>query len=1006
MVLPQLRRSLSFLSVISVSALVFAAPSVAAEPPSTSGIVERESAGDALAAAREFGRPVRIADQMSETSESFALPTGEIETTISAGVVRIRQGGDWVPVDLTLRPGADGNPEPVAHPADLRLAGKRLSPEGTLASIDTAAGPVSLGWDGALPEPTLSGNRATYSEVKPGVDLVVDATREGFEQFLILKSPAAAKQVDGLSLPLHGPGFTDVTEAPDGGLELTDQAGKVVAVAPTPLMWDAQTSANGESPARSAQVALEAVESDVPRIHTGTDAELTLSPDKAWLADPRTKYPVTVDPQINKLLTYFDTTVMEGITADRGGADYLQLGVTTEAKPKRARSFVKWNVSDLRGKEITSSRAYFYNWYSTTCTSTAWEIWTTEAADADTRWADQPKWLRKEATSTETKGLNSSCGDGWVSIDAKSFFQYAADKNQTYANMGLKASNEADKKQWKEFRSRNAANTAQVPYAKVTYADKPAETSTYGMKFAIADPDQAIPGGADRNAEVMQAWTDSRPEWPAVSGSKGEAEASVLSRSDTDEASFLAAQQEPTTDLPTYEVEVEDEALDSYEPDPGPDADVDPSAEVETAPEAPLPSAPSADGTSAAESAGMRALSASTPEDAPETDTPPDESEWITDPEADPGYEPVPDGQASASAAPRKPHEDWMTTGECRTGWRNHKPRKDTWYYKNKFSFCQITSAYIWFNKCTGSRCEYSDVTFNIMYVGAGSHSKRATNWNAYIYDWSQVNKPDLAVPFTIDVRCQAFYSAKCYAKGGAVRKSLAAWKAAPKFSKSFTTKAFKPTADDPKFREKRSFHQFKPVHSDPVHNIVNVGAGVVVRCDLAKYLGRKKVGGCIGSDVIGTMILNYKSTKYAESVHFIWQAMFRLGTLDSAKAGKFVPGGAYQQPVTGKWESLSRDYWSSVRHNRGRVQAECRRLYGANYADGGKDCDEYPFAATFESANRIPSGLHPWRTFAVKALNKRHNSSSGATLLAFYNRDHVLHGDRFYVSIRNGPAV
>jgi hypothetical protein len=195
-------------------------------------------------------------------------------------------------------------------------------------------------------------------------------------------------------------------------------------------------------------------------------------------------------------------------------------------------------------------------------------------------------------------------------------------------------------------------------------------------------------------------------------------------------------------------------------------------------------------------------------------------------------------------------------------------------------------------------------------------------------------------------------------------------------------------------------------VHSDPVHNIVNVGAGVVVRCDLAKYLGRKKVGGCIGSDVIGTMILNYKSTKYAESVHFIWQAMFRLGTLDSAKAGKFVPGGAYQQPVTGKWESLSRDYWSSVRHNRGRVQAECRRLYGANYADGGKDCDEYPFAATFESANRIPSGLHPWRTFAVKALNKRHNSSSGATLLAFYNRDHVLHGDRFYVSIRNGPAV
>jgi hypothetical protein len=1004
---PPGRRLLGTGVVLLLATALVGVPPAAAEPVGEQGgDLERVGVTEALAAAREYGKPVRIADQTSATSESFALPTGEIEATVSAGVVRMRQDGDWVPVDLTLRRAADGAVEPVAHPAGLELTGRRSAQAGELASLATAAGRVSMGWDGALPEPVLSGNRATYPEVKPGVDLIVDATREGFEQFMVLKTPAAVEHVDELSLPLSGAGVVGVAEDPDGGLELTDRTGKVVAVAPTPLMWDARTTANGETPARSAPIALEAGDTAGPR-PGASDAEvtLTLSPDKAWLKDPATRYPVTIDPQINKLLTYFDTTVMEGIAADRGGANFLQLGATTEAKPKRARSFVKWNTAVLRGKQITASRAYFYNWYSTTCTATPWEIWTTAAADGDTRWSNQPKWLRKEATSTETKGLNSTCGDGWVSIDAKRFFQYASDNNQTYANMGIRASNEADKKQWKEFRSRNAADTAQVPYAKVTYTDKPVETSTYEMRFSLADPDQALPGAADRNAATTQAWADSRQEWSSVSGSLGESEASILSRSDTTDASFLAAQQEPATDLPTYEVEVEDENLDSFEPEPEPDSDFDlVPAPQETAPaSSETPGAPQAP---TAAQAGARALSAVADPGPPETDTPPDSSEWLTEPEADPEYEVDAQGDRSASAVRKKPHEDWMTTKECRTGWRKIRPRTDAWYYKNKFSFCQVTSAVIVFTKCTGPRCEYSDVMFNIMYIGAGSHTKRAVNWNAYIYDWTQVNKPDLTVPITVDVRCRAFLDARCYRKGAAVRKSLAAWKAVPKFSDVYTTKAFKPTNGDPKFKEKRSFHQFTPVHSDPVHNTVNRGLATNVRCDLAKYLGRKTAGGCIGQDVISTFVLDYKSKKYTESVEFVWQAMFRLSHLDSAKAGKYVPGGAYAQPMTGRWEYLSRDYWSSIRHNRNKVRAECRRLYGANYTDGGNDCDEYPFAATFQSANRVPSSWDPNATFAVKAVNARHNSSSGNALVTFYNRDHMLHGDPFYVSIRNGPRV
>lgn len=1006
---------------LSLAAVFAAVPPAAADPAvgfDSRDVIERAGTAEALAAARASGKPVRIGERTSETSESFALPSGEIEAIFSAGVVRIRQDGGWVPVDLTLRRGPDGAVESVAHPADLEVTGRRSAQAGELASVSTAAGRVRLGWDGALPEPVLSGNRATYPEVLPGVDLIVEATREGFEQFVVLKSAAAADHVDKLSLPLSGAGLADVTEDPDGGLELTTETGQVVATVPTPLMWDARTAANGESPARSTPIDVEAAPEPQPDGRHVTrpgvadtpveQVGLTLSPDEAWLKDPRTRYPVTIDPQINKLMTTFDTTVMEGVTADRGGSNYLQLGVTTETKPKRARSFVQWDTTALRGKQITAARAHFYNWYSTTCTATPWEIWTTEAANSDTRWAGQPKWLRKEATSTETKGLNSACGDGWVSIDAKNFFQRAADTNQTRANMGIRASNEADKKQWKEFRSRNVANTAQVPYAKITYTEKPAETTTYSTRISVADPDQDIPDSANRTAATVDAWLDDKQSWAEFGGNSGESEASVLERSDPTEANIRSAMQEPPDDAPVHEVEVDDETLDSFEPEPEPDADFDqaPNAEARSDTGSPTTSEPGNQSSSTAAGAQANAFSAQAPVEEPETDTPPDDSEWLNDPAADPDYDPSGGADRSTSAARKKPHEDWMTRDECKAGWRKHRLNNRLWFYKNKFSFCQIDVAYIKFQRCVNGRCNYSDVIFNIMYVGAGSHYNRATNWTAYIYDWTQAGTPDLSVPFSLDVRCTSYNSAKCYKKGSSVRKSLLAWKAAPKFTTQYTTKAFKPTNYDPKFREKRSHHQFTPVASDPVHNRVNRGGAVNIRCDLAKYLGGKKVGGCISPDVIGTLVLDYKNKRYGASAQFIWKAMFRLNQIDSAKAGKFVPGGAYKQPLTGRWEPLTRDYWSKIRHDRSKVVKECKRLYGANYTDGGNDCDEYPFASTYEGANRIPSTWNPDATFAVMALNGSQNKSAGSTLLAFYNRDHMLHGDPFYVSIRNGPPV
>ena len=86
---------------------------------------------------------------------------------------------------------------------------------------------------------------------------------------------------------------------------------------------------------------------------------------------------------------------------------------------------------------------------------------------------------------------------------------------------------------------------------------------------------------------------------------------------------------------------------------------------------------------------------------------------------------------------------------------------------------------------------------------------------------------------------------------------------------------------------------------------------------------------------------------------------------------------------------------------------AECRRLYGDNYTqrpDGGtNDCDEYPFASTYQSANYDTIGTAA--TWAVMPVLSTHNQSAGSILGNWYRSDHLLDGDNFYVSIINAPT-
>ncbi|MET8094439.1 RHS repeat-associated core domain-containing protein [Micromonospora sp. NPDC005220] len=445
---------------------VQAAPAKAPEQ-----VLERPDEMAALVTARLTGKRVRITGMTSETAEYVAQPNGQVEATVHTGPVRLRRDNQWVPVDLTLQPEADGSVRALAHPLDLRISGARKG-GGELAAVGVGDGRLSMGWAGALPVPVLAGNRATYPEVAAGIDLVVEATRTGFAQFLTVKNRQAVDQIPALAFPLTGKGLSSFSQDSSGALLLKDAKGRPIAAVPAPEMWDARRTPGTQEPARRRVVP---AKSERLAARSGHSDGLTmrLSPDLAWLKDPATQYPVTIDPQVNPLYTTFDTYVKEGDNVDRGGATDLHLGLLAGSPNVKARAFVNWGVSALRGKQITSATVNFWNFWSNTCTATSWEIWTTGAASSASRWGTQPAWVQQEATSTQTKG-GSTCADGWVSISGTNFFQRAATASQPTAYMGVRGTDETSTNSFKQFRSRNAVDNSQVPYAVVNYNSYPA----------------------------------------------------------------------------------------------------------------------------------------------------------------------------------------------------------------------------------------------------------------------------------------------------------------------------------------------------------------------------------------------------------------------------------------------------------------------------------------------------------------------------------------------------
>ncbi|MFI5934037.1 DNRLRE domain-containing protein [Actinoplanes sp. NPDC051494] len=461
--------------VVTMADVPRAAPVAAAPvvpvPTRAACPADRADLTSAAVAAKLCGSRVEALGMRTETTQVFANADGTVTEDRALAPVRVRSGDTWQDVDLTLVRTADGAVEPRVHARNLRLSGAAPGAgEHEVASIGSGDRRASISWQGALPAPVLDGPTATYPQVLPGVDLVIRAQTTGYEQFFVAKDRAGLARVRKLTLPMTT-GTLNAVDDGAGGLLFKDAKGREVGRSQAPEMWDATVAPLAKVHVNRAPVRMRTVRKSAGR------SVLELTADPEFVERPDLMFPVTIDPPAS-LPVAFDAFVQNTYSSDQSGADELRLGHVDDGGSFTARSYLRFGTSGIWGSRIMTAKLRLWETHSWSCTAASWEAWRTDTANASTRWSAQPTAREKVGTSTETKGYNSSCSDGYVYIEVAKALQYAADARTGDVTIMLRGTSETSSTSWKKFDSSEAAHP---PVISVTYNAAPAAPTTQAV---------------------------------------------------------------------------------------------------------------------------------------------------------------------------------------------------------------------------------------------------------------------------------------------------------------------------------------------------------------------------------------------------------------------------------------------------------------------------------------------------------------------------------------------
>ncbi|MEW9529047.1 LamG-like jellyroll fold domain-containing protein [Microbispora sp. NPDC049125] len=459
--------------------------------PGSTGPAEQADEAWAVSSARAWRRRVEVEGEQSATGSVYANPDGTFTAEEHSRPIHVRRDGGWVPVDPTLRRAAHAiTTTATTTPVTFSPGGS-----GPLAEMAGQGWKMTIDWPANLPTPVLTGDVATYRQVLPGVDLVLRADDAGFSERLVVASREAASN-PALREIRFGYRLTgaELSVTRDGGLVARDHAGRMAFSSPPPRMWDAGPGAGGSPAQADVGVAVR-------------DGAILLRPDAAMLADPATRFPVTIDPSYSAgSLAWADVLEQSPGTAFWNGGTLADNGngkVLVGRDPTyntRARAFFRMNTSKIGGKHILKATFQITEKWSYSCSASVVELWWTGGISSGSTWNNQPAWKQRIGTANVAKGNeNFGCGDGSVEFDTTNIVRDAAADKWADLTVGLRAADETSYSGWKRFDTSPSIavtyNSVPNTPSELTIDGKPCGAGTFvgsrqpTMSAAVSDPD-------------------------------------------------------------------------------------------------------------------------------------------------------------------------------------------------------------------------------------------------------------------------------------------------------------------------------------------------------------------------------------------------------------------------------------------------------------------------------------------------------------------------------------
>jgi Concanavalin A-like lectin/glucanases superfamily len=424
--------------VLAVSMLPVAAAVTSSSPADRAVAPIIREAPDVASAARAASVqdiPVRVTDLTTATRVVDARPDGTMTATVHARPQRVRKDGRWIGIDTTLVQRPDGTVGPRAVEVALAFSGGGAKTP--MVRQGEPGRSIALSWPGRLPVPALSGATATYPEVLPGVDLVLRAEVDGYAQHLVVKSAQAVKNpaLRRIRLGLSAKGLK-VTADRAGALRARDAKGAVAFSAPPSAMWD-----SGSASARVG-IALDG-------------ASLVLTPDPKVLDDPRTRFPVVVDPTWAYPARNGWTKVFSGKSGQsywNGANDvdtWAKVGLCQWSDCQGigvARSYFQFDTVFLAGKDIISAAVNTRIVYGPSCNVRNHDIYAAwDIIKPETTWDSKPAggFIERKAVGSNYSGC---AGDQRVGFNVTGAVARGA-----YSAYYIQAADENDKFAWRKY---------------------------------------------------------------------------------------------------------------------------------------------------------------------------------------------------------------------------------------------------------------------------------------------------------------------------------------------------------------------------------------------------------------------------------------------------------------------------------------------------------------------------------------------------------------------------